>query len=396
MQRGFTLVQLLTVLAVIGVLAAIMISVFTRGRASARQAQCDAHLKDLTLALNEFRTENGHFPEHLVDLRTKGYIQDDSALHCPSDPDEQGSYGEYYAIRASRDNNDRPILVCPFHEADGGQGMQAFKDRQTQHGKAMKAQLQGASDTTVERPGQEPIAARGGMEVHGGDLIRTGSGGSATIVFADGSSSELRGGSSVTVMQSFRDGRSTAPLYTMVRQKFGDVLYKVIPGSRFDVVTPTATAGALGTEFRIQINEQGSGLLYVTESTVYVSTLDQNVKIPTGGTCHLTGDDSGSNDPGSGNPGSGNPGSGSGGGSNPGTGTGTGTGSGSGGSGSGGGGNPGTGGGGNSGDNSGSDDDDDKTKGNDDDYDDNNNGSGNSGNGNSGNGNGGNGNSGRH
>jgi hypothetical protein len=85
------------------------------------------------------------------------------------------------------------------------------------------------------------------MEVRGGDIIRTGGGGSATIVFADGSSSELRGGSSVTVMQSFRDGRSRAPLYTMVRQKFGDVLYKVIPGSRFDVVTPTATAGALGT-----------------------------------------------------------------------------------------------------------------------------------------------------
>jgi hypothetical protein len=180
-------------------------------------------------------------------------------LHCPSDPEEQGSYGEYYAIRALRDSNDRPILVCPYHELDGSQGMQAFKDRQTQHGKAMKAQLQGASDATVQRPGQEPIPARGGMEVRGGDIIRTGGGGSATIVFADGSSSELRGGSSVTVMQSFRDGRSRAPLYTMVRQKFGDVLYKVIPGSRFDVVTPTATAGALGTEFRIQTNEAGTG-----------------------------------------------------------------------------------------------------------------------------------------
>jgi prepilin-type N-terminal cleavage/methylation domain-containing protein len=156
-HRGFTLVQLLTVLAVIGVLAAMLISIFTRGRASARQAQCDTHLKDLTVALNEFRTENGHFPQHLIDLRSKGYIQDDSALHCPSDPEEQGSYGEYYAIRASRDSNDRPILVCPYHELDGRQGMQAFKDRQTQHGKAMKAQLQGAATRLCSVPDRNPF-----------------------------------------------------------------------------------------------------------------------------------------------------------------------------------------------------------------------------------------------
>jgi competence protein ComGC len=326
LHNGLTLVQLLTVLAVIGVLATITISVFTRGRASAHQAQCDTHLKDLTIVLNEFRTEHGRFPEQLGDLRTNGYIQDDSVLHCPSDPDEQGSYGEYYAIRASRDSNDRPILVCPLHEADGGQGMQAFKDRQTQHGKANKARLQGASEATVERPGQEPIAARGGMEVRGGDIIRTGSGGSAIILFADGSSSELRSGSSVTVMQSFHDGHSKAPLYTMVRQKFGDVLYKVIPGSRFDVVTPTATAGALGTEFRIQTDKQGRGLLTVIDSRVYVSTLDRNVTVPTAKT-HVLGDDAneGNGDPGSGSGGGGSD-SGSGGGGHPDGGSGKGNG----------------------------------------------------------------------
>jgi competence protein ComGC len=319
LHRGFTVVQLLTILPVIAVLAAMMVSVFSRGLATARHSQCDTHLKDLTIVLNEFRTENGHFPKRLMDLRSKGYIQDDSALHCPADPAEQSSYGEYYAIRASRDGNDRPILVCPYHELDGSEGMQAFKDRQTQHGKTMKAQMQGASDATVQRPGQEPIPARRGMEVHGGDIIRTGSGGSATIVFADGSSSELRGGSSVTVMQSFQDGRSRAPLYTMVRQKFGDVLYKVIPGSRFDVVTLTATTGAMGTEFRIQTNENGAGLLTVVESTVYVSTLNKNVTLPTGAKHLLTGDrDNGlgrgggtpgkGDGPGSGNPGRSNPG----------------------------------------------------------------------------------------
>jgi type II secretory pathway pseudopilin PulG len=174
---GFTLVQLLTLLTVFGILAATMTSVFTRGRAAAHQEQCDTHLHDLTTALREFHTENRHFPGALVDLRTKGYLQDESVLHCPSDPDEQGSYGEYYAIRDSRGSNDRPILVCPFHETDNDQKMQAFTGRQTQHGKAVKSQLRGARAATIKRLGQEPIAARGGMEVSGGSHIHTGVGG---------------------------------------------------------------------------------------------------------------------------------------------------------------------------------------------------------------------------
>jgi competence protein ComGC len=127
LHRGFTVVQLLTILTVIAVLAAMMVSVFSRGLATARHSQCDTHLKDLTIVLNEFRTENGHFPKRLMDLRSKGYIQDDSALHCPADPAEQSSYGEYYAIRASRDGNDRPILVCPYHELDGSEGHASFQ-----------------------------------------------------------------------------------------------------------------------------------------------------------------------------------------------------------------------------------------------------------------------------
>lgn len=276
MRSGFTLLQILIVLAIIGVLAAIMFSVMGRERAAARRAQCDAHLKNLAISLNEFRAETGRYPSSLVALRTKKYLSNGADLHCPADPNENGTYGEYYAIRAVRDSNVRPLIVCPFHEGDGNYGMQAFKDPQTSQNHTMKASLKGANDTTVERPGQKPIAARAGMEVRGGDLIRTGSGGSASILFADGSSSELGASSTVTVMQSFASGQSGAPLYTLVRQKVGNVLYKVNPGSHFDVVTPTATAGALGTEFRIQTDALGTGFLTVIKHRVYLSTLKEN------------------------------------------------------------------------------------------------------------------------
>jgi hypothetical protein len=49
-------------------------------------------------------------------------------------------------------------------------------------------------------------------------------------------------------------GAVEAPLYTLIRQSVGiNVKYTVTHGSKFDVTTPTATAGALGTMFYVSI-----------------------------------------------------------------------------------------------------------------------------------------------
>ncbi|EIP97875.1 prepilin-type N-terminal cleavage/methylation domain-containing protein [Opitutaceae bacterium TAV1] len=61
--RAFTLIELLTVIAIIGILAAIIIPTVGRVRQSARSAQCVSHLRQLGTAFNLFADENkGMFP----------------------------------------------------------------------------------------------------------------------------------------------------------------------------------------------------------------------------------------------------------------------------------------------------------------------------------------------
>lgn len=274
-RRGFTVVQLVIVLAVVGILAAVLMGGFGSSREAARRARCDVRLKSIALALDAFRQEQGRFPARLTQLRDEKYLTEPDALRCPSDAlDGSTGYEDFYAIRAPRDSTELPILVCPMHEATGNYGAQAFVGRYTTHSPASPARLEGAAGATVQHPGQEqPVAAAAGMPLHGGDRIR----GSATIRFADGSKAILQDGSDVTVLQSFINGHAKAPLYTLVRQTLGDVTYRVRTGSKFDVVTPTATAGAHGTEFRIVVEgagaDAGATRLQVIEGKVSVATL---------------------------------------------------------------------------------------------------------------------------
>jgi hypothetical protein len=171
-----------------------------------------------------------------------------------------------------------PIVLCPFHSGEHI-GAQAFKGRYTKRFATRPAILEQASGVTVESPGGSEIAGKIGMELNAGDRIRTGPQGFATIRFDDassaeaGSSSNLRANSDVTVLQCFMNGQGHAPLYTVLRQTLGDVLYRVHKGSKFDVTTPTTTAGALGTEFQIVVRNDGTGSFKLNEGVVELANV---------------------------------------------------------------------------------------------------------------------------
>ena len=282
-RRGVTLVQMLITLGIIALLATIMLPVMARSRASARRTDCDTRLKAIALALDTFRQENGQYPVKLRDLLDKKYLSDEETLHCPSDPRPSGaydatvampngSYEEYYVVRAPRNAVDLPQLVCPLHESEGHFGAQAYSGRTTQQFATKPATLVATNATFIQRPGKESISATAGMELRGGDRIRTTSTGLATIRFADGSTCELQGSSDITVLQSFLEKNAAAVVYTLVRQTKGDATYTVNHGSKFDVSTPTATAGALGTKFRITVDNAGVADIKVLDGKVRVET----------------------------------------------------------------------------------------------------------------------------
>ncbi len=66
--RAFTLVELLTVVAVLGILAAILVPVVGRAHGAARRAQVKVQFAQWAAALDAFRSEYGYYPDFAAAL----------------------------------------------------------------------------------------------------------------------------------------------------------------------------------------------------------------------------------------------------------------------------------------------------------------------------------------
>jgi prepilin-type N-terminal cleavage/methylation domain-containing protein/prepilin-type processing-associated H-X9-DG protein len=97
-RRGFTLVELLTVIAIIAVLTAILFPVFSSTREKGRQVKCMSNLRQIGIALKAYATDVGGFlplannrpsvdgapglPDVLM-----SYARSSQIFRCPSDRD---------------------------------------------------------------------------------------------------------------------------------------------------------------------------------------------------------------------------------------------------------------------------------------------------------------------
>jgi type II secretion system protein G len=100
-QRGFTLLEMMVVVAIIAVLAGILIPNFTRARAQAATSACMANEKTIATALELYYTDNQKYPASAsVDsafVKTmSGYMN-----QIPIDPAAGSSAYYQYALTSS-------------------------------------------------------------------------------------------------------------------------------------------------------------------------------------------------------------------------------------------------------------------------------------------------------
>src|SRR3989337_869537 len=133
-----------------------------------------------------------------------------------------------------------------------------------------------AGTVEVQASGAALAPASDGQTVASGDTVLTGADGRAAIEYFDGSVTRLDHDTTFALTDLLiRDDAEHSSLIDTA-QVSGDSYHRITDltesGSRFDVVTPTATASVQGTVFAVIFEEDGSVIFAVFEGTVIVQT----------------------------------------------------------------------------------------------------------------------------
>jgi len=111
-QRGFTLIEMMIVVAIIAILVSILVPNFVRARAQAQTSACESNLKEIATAIELYQTDNDHYP----DGGTVNSDNDELQPYLKQTPvDPVAGPGVYYTFTV--DNPDTATaeytIVCP-------------------------------------------------------------------------------------------------------------------------------------------------------------------------------------------------------------------------------------------------------------------------------------------
>jgi type II secretion system protein G len=81
-DKGFTLVELMVVVVILGIIAAVALPIYASSQEKARKTSCLQNQKIIHSAAEEYKTVNGTYPENVQKLFDDGFL--DRMPNCSS------------------------------------------------------------------------------------------------------------------------------------------------------------------------------------------------------------------------------------------------------------------------------------------------------------------------